>query len=171
MDARRRIFSFPDPVDDRAARVVAGGVLVLALCAVALDVPWLLVPLVYGFWARVLTGPSLSPLGQLATRVVVPRLGGRPRPTPGPPKRFAQAVGAAFTTTAVIVWISAGWGGARWILVALCLPAFLEAVLGFCVGCAVFGWLMRVGVIPESVCPECADLTRRHPELARQSSS
>ena len=25
-----------------------------------------LVPIAYGFWARVLTGPSLSPLGQFA---------------------------------------------------------------------------------------------------------
>ena len=35
---------------------------------------WVLVPLVYGFLARVLTGPRLSPLGQFVTRVVTPRL-------------------------------------------------------------------------------------------------
>ena len=27
---------------------------------------WLLIPLAYGFWARVLTGPKLSPLGWTA---------------------------------------------------------------------------------------------------------
>jgi len=49
------------------------------------------IPLAYGFWARVLTGPTLSPLGQLATRVVAPRLPVEPKLVPGPPKRFAQA--------------------------------------------------------------------------------
>jgi hypothetical protein len=37
----------------------------------------------------------------------------------------------------------------------------LEAVLGLCVGCQVFSLLMRLGVIPESVCVECADISRR----------
>ncbi|MGH9271283.1 MAG: DUF4395 family protein, partial [Ilumatobacteraceae bacterium] len=57
-------------------------------------------PLALGFLARVLAGPTLSPLGQLATRVVAPRLG-RPRLVPGPPKRFAQSIGLALTTAAV----------------------------------------------------------------------
>ena len=39
--------------------------------------------------------------------------------------------------------------------------AILESVLGLCVGCKVFALLMRVGVIPQSVCEECNDLTLR----------
>ena len=35
---------------------------------------WLLIPITYGFWARVLTGPKLSPLGWLAMNVIAPRL-------------------------------------------------------------------------------------------------
>ncbi len=38
---------------------------------------------------------------------------------------------------------------------------FLESVLGICVGCIVFRGLMRVGVIPEEVCLECADISLR----------
>jgi hypothetical protein len=30
----------------------------------------------------------------------------------------------------------------------------------------VFALLMRVGMIPERVCEECADIARRHPALA-----
>lgn len=161
------LFSFPNPVNEVAARTVAAGVVVMAVLALALDLPWLLVPLAYGFVARVLTGPSLSPLGQLATRVVAPRLPRLARLTPGPPKRFAQAIGATLTVSALIVWATAGWGVARWLLVVLVLAASAEAVLGFCLGCKVFGLLMRAGVIPEDVCLDCADLTRRHPELAR----
>ena len=56
--------------------------------------PWLIAVLAYGFWARVLTGPTLSPLGQLVTRVVTPLVPAAPRNVPGPPKRFAQGIGA-----------------------------------------------------------------------------
>ena len=78
------LFRFPNPVNDLAARTVAAGVILIALAALLLDAQWLLIPLAYGFLARVLTGPTLSPLGQLAVRVVAPRLG-PPRDVPGRP--------------------------------------------------------------------------------------
>ena len=163
-----QLFRFPDPVNEVTARTVAAGVVVMTVLALALGQPWFLVPLVYGFWARVLTGPTLSPLGQLATRVVVPRLPFAPRPTPGPPKRFAQAMGAVLTTAALVVWAAAGWGLAAEVLVGLVAgAAFLESAFGLCLGCRVFALLMRTGVIPESVCEACADVTRRHDALAR----
>lgn len=161
------LFSFPNPVNEKAARTVAAGVVVMAVVAVALDLPWLLIPLAAGFYARVLTGPTLSPLGQLATRVIAPHLLGAPRPVPGPPKRFAQGIGAALTTAALVVWATAGWDPARWLIGLLAAAAFSEAALGFCLGCTVFARLMRFGLIPESVCLECADVSRRHPTLVR----
>ncbi len=159
--AARRVFSFPDPVNEVAARTVAAGVVVLCVLTLAVPVPWLLIPLAYGFWARVLAGPSLSPLGQLATRVVVPRLHLAPRPTPGPPKRFAQGIGAACTTVGLVLWATVGWDAARWLVALVGVAAVLEAALGFCIGCRVFALLMRVGVIPASVCEACGDLGRR----------
>ena len=39
--------------------------------------------------------------------------------------------------------------------------AVLESGFGLCVGCRLFAVLMRVGVIPESVCEECNDLSLR----------
>jgi Domain of unknown function (DUF4395) len=165
------LFSFPNPVNEVAARTVASGVVVMATVAVALGTPWLLVPIAYGFCARVLTGPTLSPLGQFATRIVVPHLPFAPRPTPGPPKRFAQGMGVAFSTAAVLVWVTAGWSAARWVLVPLDLAAFLEAAFGLCLGCRVFAVLMRLGVIPEAVCIECADLARRHRRLASRGAT
>jgi hypothetical protein len=161
----RSLLSFPNPVNEVAARIVAAGVVVMTTLALVTPTPWMLVPIVYGFWARVLTGPSLSPLGQFATRVAVPALPFAPRPTPGPPKRFAQAMGAAMSTAAVLVWVTAGWSVARWFLVPIDGAAFLESALGFCLGCQVFAALMRRGLIPERVCLECADLGRRDPTL------
>lgn len=163
--ATRRLLGFPDPVNDLAARTVAAGVVALTVATAVSGWGWLLVPLAYGFWARVLTGPRLSPLGRLATTVVAPRLGPA-RPVPGPPKRFAQAVGVCFSTTALVLWALGAHPAALGVLAALGAAAALEAGLGLCLGCRAFALLMAVGVIPASACPECADLRRRHPELS-----
>ena len=161
------MFKFPNPVNEYAARTVAAGVLVMAVAAIAFQQPWILIPLAYGFWARVLTGPTLSPLGQLATRVVAPRLPWGPKPVAGPPKRFAQAVGVVFSTTALILWFGFGLATATWVVVALlACAATLESVFGICVGCMVFGYLMRAGVIPDEVCVACSDISLRHPQLS-----
>jgi hypothetical protein len=161
------VFRFPNPVNEYAARTVAAGVLVMAVAAIAFQQPWILIPLAYGFWARVLTGPTLSPLGQLATRVVAPRLPWGPKPVAGPPKRFAQAVGVVFSTTAVILWFGFGLATATWVVVALLASAAtLESVFGICVGCMAFGSLMRAGVIPDEVCVACSDISLRHPQLS-----
>lgn len=150
----RRLLSFPDPVNEVSARLVAAGVAALAAAFLVTRQPLLLAPLCYGFWARALTGPTLSPLGQLVTRVVTPALG-RERLVPGPPKRFAQAMGAVLSTAAVALWLS-GHGGASWILVAMILgAATLEAAFAFCIGCKIFALLIRAGVIPARVCERC----------------
>ncbi|WCO65385.1 DUF4395 domain-containing protein [Iamia majanohamensis] len=157
-----RLLSFPDPVDEVSARLVAGGVVVLSAAYVATAWTPLVVVLALGFLARVLTGPTLSPLGQLVTRVVRPALPVAPRPTAGPPKRFAQGIGATLSTVAVVAAVGLGAVGAAQVLVAMVtVAASLEAFLGFCLGCKAFALLMRVGVIPESVCAECADISGR----------
>src|SRR5215210_4533162 len=56
------MFGFPDPVNEKAARVVAGVVALTGVAILATGWHWLLVPLAYGFWARVLTGPALTPV-------------------------------------------------------------------------------------------------------------
>jgi hypothetical protein len=161
------VFSFPNPVNEYAARTVAAGALALCVAALAFQQPLILIPLAYGFWARVLTGPTLSPLGQLATRVIAPRLGREPRLVAGPPKRFAQAMGVAFSTTALVLWYGFGLGAATWAVTALLgVAALLESAFGICLGCIAFGALMRAGVIPEEICVACADISLRHPQLS-----
>ncbi len=158
----RSLFSFPHPVNEVSARLVAAGVVVLAAATLAFQQRWLLVVLAYGFVARALTGPTLSPLGQLVTRAITPRLGLPFRPAPGPAKRFAQAIGAVFTVTAAALAYGYGADGVAYVLVAvLGVFALLEAALGLCVGCKVFALLMRAGVVPASTCADCADIWAR----------
>jgi hypothetical protein len=161
----KKFFSFPNPVNDLAARTVATGVVALSIAYLVTGWTWVLLVLTYGFWARVLTGPTMSPLGQLATRVIAPRLGDA-RLTAGPPKRFAQGVGVVFSSTALVLALTAGVVPARIVIALLLVAASLEAFLGLCLGCKAFAVLMRIGIIPESICLECADLSRRHPQLA-----
>jgi hypothetical protein len=156
----RTLFSFPNPVNEKAARVVAGVVLVIVLLTLATSWYWLLVPLAYGFWARVLTGPTLSPLGWMAQRVIAPRLGPK-KPVPGPPKRFAQGIGAVISTAALVLAFTVSHSAADGVLLALVPAAALESIVGYCVGCKIFSLLMNAGVIPESGCAECADVSRR----------
>ena len=149
------MFGFPLTINEKAARVVAGVVALTGAVALATGAHWLVLPLAYGFWARVLTGPALSPLGRLASKVVAPRLG-EPRWVPGPPKRFAQGMGAAMTTAAVVAWVLGADAVVVALLVALVVAATLESVFALCLGCKAFAVLMRVGVVPRSVCERCA---------------
>jgi hypothetical protein len=160
------VFSFPNPVNEKAARVVAGVVAITGVVILLTGAQWLLIPLAYGFWARVLTGPTLSPLGRLAMKVVAPRLGA-PKYVPGPPKRFAQGMGAAVTSVAAVLALGLGLDGAANILVGLLVvAATLESVFALCIGCQIFAVLMRMGVVPEETCEACANIWAR-PETSR----
>jgi hypothetical protein len=153
------LFSFPDPVNEVSARLVAGGVVLLSLAAIVFDQPWLTAVIAYGFLARVLTGPTLSPLGQFVTRVLTPLWPARERPVPGPPKRFAQGIGATLSTAAAVLALGFGLHTAAYALLGmLALAATLESVFGVCLGCRIFAVLMRAGVIPEEVCERCNNL-------------
>jgi len=127
---------------------------------------WLTVPLAYGFVARVLAGPTLSPLGQLATQVIAPRIGPA-KLVAGPPKRFAQAMGATMSLAALVLHFGFGLDTAALVLLGLItVAATLESVFAICVGCTVFASLMRLGLIPEATCAACANITLREPRAA-----
>jgi hypothetical protein len=168
---RSRLFSFPNPVDEVSARLVAGGVVVQALAFLAVREGWMLVPLVYGFLARVLSGPRFSPLGLFVTRVVTPLIGGEHHFVPGPPKRFAQAVGLLFSGGALLSWSLGGQVVACALIVGLIVAASLESVFAICLGCMVFGRLISWGIIPRSVCEQCGDISGRLAALSAASQA
>ncbi len=153
-----KLFTFPNPVNETSARLVAAGVVVQGVVFLIVREWWVLLPLTFGFLARVLTGPKLSPLGQFVTRVVTPRLRVQHRFVPGPPKRFAQSIGLVFSGGALAAW---GFGEpivSYALIVGLVGAATLESVFAICLGCIVFNQLMRWGLIPETVCAECAQI-------------
>jgi len=168
----RRLFSFPDPVNEISARLVAAGVVLMAIAVLVTGWHWIVLVLAYGFVARVLTGPTLSPLGQLVTRVITPALPVESKYVPGPPKRFAQGIGATLTASAAILTYGVDeFGVAQALVGAVLIAATLESVLAYCLGCKVFNLLMRIGVIPESVCERCNDIWSTPPEASAATPS
>ncbi len=112
----------------------------------------------YGFAARIIAGPSLSPLALLATKVIVPMLGTPTLICPGPPKRFAQMIGLIVTSTALIGVFT---GNTLWTSICLgmlLIFASLEVLIGFCAGCWLFRKMMGWGLIPQEVCEKCNNL-------------
>lgn len=152
--------AYPRVVDDVTVRLIAAEVLCVSVAAIALRNPWLYAILAVDFTVRAGLGPRWSPLARLA-RVIRPRVDAAPRPTAGPPKRFAAAIGAVFSI-AILVFAALSIPILVWSLAAIMVlfPA-LESLLGICVGCMLFGLLIRAGVVPEEVCIECADISLR----------
>ena len=161
-------FSFPNPVDEVSARLVATGVVLQATAFVVTRSPILLVTLAFGFAARVAFGPRFSPLGRFVTQILRPRLSAAPKFVAGPPKRFAQGMGLAFSSVALLAYVLGAKSAALALIVMLLGAASLEAFLAVCLGCMVFRALMKTGIIPESVCEECADISGH---LARLSAA
>ncbi len=154
-------FPFPSTVNENAARTVAAIVVVLTAIQLATGSTVVLAVIAYGFVARVLWGPRFSPVALLATRVIVPLAGLADRPTPGPPKRFAQGIGAVLSSSALGASLLGAPSVAMVLVAAITFAAFLEAAAGFCLGCAIFARLMRAGLVPETVCEACGDLSKR----------
>lgn len=171
----RRLIGFPNPVNEKSARTVAAGVFLMCSATLVLSLAddrwlWLAVPIALGFIARVLTGPRLSPLGQLSTKIIAPRLG-PPKLVPGPPKRFAQGIGSVVTTIAVVALAFDQPVAAQALLAVLIVAAGLESFVAFCVGCRIFAGLMRLGVIPPETCEACNDISfapTARPEISKR---
>jgi hypothetical protein len=145
--ASDRIFSFPDSVDEASDRMVARGVCLLATATIGLDLKWMTAVIAYGFVARVLTGPTLSLLGQLATRMTATRHGNSARLVAGTPRRFAQGIGAALSVVALLLTLIGTWAAAEVVLVLLIASTFAEGAFGYCVGERLFALVRRVGEV------------------------
>ena len=144
-------------MNETSARLVATGVVLQGIAFLWLQNGLVLIPLVYGFLARVVSGPTLSPLGQFVTRVATPAIESRTdhggRAVPGAPKRFAQMIGLTFTASAALAWLAGGSAVSLALIAGLVGAAGLEAGAGICLGCIVYNAIWG--------CAECADISQR----------
>lgn len=158
----KEFFSFPELINEPAARLVASAVMLMSLVSIGLiklEVDFVLILLLvmaYGFLARVLFGPKISPLALIVTKILVPKLNLEEKLVPGPPKRFAQSIGLLFSVSILTLWLIDLNTMSIVLLSILSAFAFLEAVIGYCFGCKVFKFLISVGLVPEQICEKCA---------------
>ncbi len=76
----------------------------------------------------------------------------------GPPKRLAQVMGLSFMLAGTLFRFAIFPSDpqvAYWILSALWIASALLASYDLCLACALFAVLMRLGLVPESICVEC----------------
>ncbi len=154
-------FPFPNPANETSARLVAAGVVLISAFFLLTNSNLVLIALTYGFAARVAAGPAFSPLALFVTRIVTPKLNFNHKFVPGPPKRFAQTIGLTFAATALILTLLGFSTAAQLVIAALIIAATLESVFAICLGCIMFSFLMKLGVIPQSVCESCNDISLR----------
>ena len=154
-------YPFPNPANETSARLVAAGVVIISTAFLLTNSTLILLALTYGFAARVIAGPAFSPLALLVTRIVTPKLNFNHKFVPGPPKRFAQTIGLTFAASALVLTLLDYSFAANLVIAALIFAATLESVFAICLGCIMFSFLMKLGVIPQSVCESCNDITLR----------
>jgi len=134
-------------IDERAARVVAGLVVLLLLGASAASPPSALAILLFlalDFGFRAFSRPRLSPLGRLAG-LLLGAVGAQKRLVDAGPKRFAARIGLGFSL-ALLILVPVGLRAVALSLGGVFLVcAALESFVGFCAGCWVWGlwWRLR----------------------------
>ena len=152
----KKIFEFPNPVNEYAARFVAFFVLTFSLTILITNNLWAVSLLFIGFLLRLLFGPRVSPFALITLKLIIPLLKNPNKSVPGPPKRFAQFIGALLTLIASIIYFFTTYNAIIIsILGVLILFTFLESVLSFCFGCYVFNLLIKVRLIPKNICEAC----------------
>ena len=146
----------PYPVlNERAIRAGAGIMFVLGLFAFFqafylrdfLFIKIFVVIFFVDFFMKVIMGTKFSPISQLANLIVAKQT---PEYVGAIQKRFAWSIGLVLSGTMLLMLFVFGVQG--WPNLAVCGVCltfmFLETSFGICVGCKIYNYLLKVGVMP-----------------------
>lgn len=133
-------------IDENRARMVAFLVLILGVVCFA-QLNWgVAIFLLIDFSLRTFNLNSYSPLGFLAGKLInLFKI--KNKPTDRAPKRFAAMMGMIFTGVIALTLLIGWLTFAEITLVLLLICAALESLLGVCVGCYVYTYLKRFGLV------------------------
>lgn len=153
----------PTGVDPRGPRFTAGVTAIIALVIVGLGLAGqtvaatvVLAGLVALFAWGTFAGVRRHPFGVFFRAVIRPRL--RPPAEledPRPPT-FAQGVGLTVTVIGLVLQLVGVPTAAPIAAAAAFVAAFLNSVFGLCLGCLLYLWLVRVGVIRHRAAADAA---------------
>jgi glutaredoxin-related protein len=149
---KKPLFWFPETVNAYAIQI-SGVLTCLASIAAAVLVYWFSwgTYLAYGlaadFFMRILAGSILSPIGRIAC-LLARSIGHKPRV--GRPKQFASLCGFTFSFLGSICYALPLRGftlAGSVILGMLAVATGMEGFLDYCVGCTIFKWGVKLGII------------------------
>lgn len=109
----------------------------------------------FDFFMKVIVGTKFSPISQIANFIVRKQT---PEYVGAVQKRFAWSLGLVLSGTMLVLLF--GFGVQGWpnlVICSLCLTfMFMESAFGICVGCKIYNYLLRVGVLQQpEVKPAC----------------
>ena len=146
-------------IDPRGPRFGAGITTVILLTVVVLGLQaapaagvldiafWLLLfAFVMFAWGTVL-GPAQHPYGLFFRAVIRPKLSAPKYLEPEAPPRFAQGVGLLVSGVGLVLHLAGVPYGLVVAASAAFIAAFLNAAFGLCLGCELYGLLLRLGLI------------------------
>lgn len=132
-----------DLIDNRAVRTLQSFVALMTGAGFLLDVKWLVTLVALQLIIGLTFGRKYCLPCVFYFKVIQPRYG-EGRIEDSRPPRFANIVGASFTTIATVLFI-AGFTTAGWVfsLIVTTLAAF-AAISGICVGCEMYALYARI---------------------------
>lgn len=155
-------FDFPAVVDDRVIRIL--GCIVFATCVVAaaffdrVQAQWTMGATMVDYLLRFYGGANISVVGSVAQLIAaaMERFGSKPKWIAGPPKQFASFCGVMFAFLAFLFFqLSQHVAAFKYVGLAftcgLAGAAGLEGLIGFCLGCWMFGLAIRFGLVSPQV--------------------
>ena len=112
------------------------------------DAAWwlLLFAFVMFVWGAV-WGPAKHPYGVFFRAVIRPRLQAPQYLEPEAPPRFAQSIGMLVSGVGLVLHAAAIPYGLVIAAVVAFIAAFLNAAFGLCLGCELYGLLLRLGLV------------------------
>ena len=131
-------------VDEIKIRLTAFWVLLLAVSFFFFRIPEIPVVLVIDFALRSFNLGKWSPLFRLSSAVAT-SLNWKGRPVFLPAKRFAARVGFVLS---LLILLFVGLDSPVAVILdgVLSFFAALESLLGFCAGCYIYDWIVRLGI-------------------------
>ncbi|KAG2497195.1 hypothetical protein HYH03_004784 [Edaphochlamys debaryana] len=162
-EAGGTLIHFPEALDNRAVRFNGfWGFVICLLCAIYYKEPgahWTMGGLMVDFACRFMGGGNFSPLGSLsACCCALLDATGKSRPIwiAGPPKQFASLCGLMFSTLSFFFFMVSIHEDKLNIVglsfaCALGAASLMEWALDFCLGCWMFGMMIKFGLVKDTV--------------------
>ena len=145
----------PFKVNEATVRGVALQVFLLAALALYTSNIIPIIVLTCDFAIRVFLIPRFSLLVLISRWIIVPVFHLKKKQIIFQPKRFAAMIGLTLSMAALILTLLNYPVVVLILLLLLLIFSALEAFFKFCMGCKIFGLLMRWGLVDEELCSDC----------------